>query len=187
MRALLLASMIFVSQAALADIFPGVPNVVEIPSGRPGVYKFRIKEGPDGSWQAAAYTEPNLTELYARHAQEYRPLRDKLAAIYHESGCTPDGKYEDKEMGDLFCGEVSSLGEENTVLWNFARGGWMEAYATRKTFLTFMSAGSGRFTEPVLELTTSVGVVGVNQPDENTPAVFEVTIDMTGFKDIQSN
>jgi hypothetical protein len=121
-------------------------------------------------------------ELYQRLKDEYQPLKDQIAKIYKGNGCDVDGTV---EGSDTFpCGDMSDLSKENTVMWSFGRSGWAEAASTRKTFLTWTNAGSGSLTDAVLELTTHITVSARDSPNDNGPAVFDVTIDMSKFAEI---
>jgi hypothetical protein len=166
---------------AMADVFPGIKGVKEVPSGEPGVFKFEISEEQGGL--AAMYTEVELEELYSRLLNEYGPLKTIVKKIYDENGCKLDGKYRDDDAGDLFCGELSSAYKNNTVLWSHGRGGWASAYATYKSFLTWTSAGTGHFTDAALEITTDVSVEARELGEG--PAKFDVIIDMSKFREIE--
>ncbi len=185
MKTLFLALVVLMSSMAQAAIYEDMTGVREIPTGRSGVFKFEITE-IDGSGQAAAYTRPALNDLYLRALNQSSLLRQNVEAVYKANGCKPDGTYDDKDLSQMYCGEVSALDSaSNTVLWSYGRGGWMSAAAEYKSILTFTSAGTGRFTSAVLEVLTSVAVEAKSASIEvGQPVVFIVTIDMRKVREI---
>lgn len=181
MRILSVLLISVLSSSAFAAIIESSGKVTEVRGAKPGIYKFLVEEPEQDGGQASSYTSPNLAEVFQRAKQDIPALKKLIAEIYKENGCTTDGK----AIGeDYFCGELNEVSEDNTVLWSYGRGGWASAGATRKSFLTFTTAGSGAFTEPVLEITTSVDVDSTSDPSAGA-VVFEVTIDMTQFKRIK--
>lgn len=184
----LLTAFIFLvlSIPASAELYPGYDiTVEEVPTGQPGVFKFLLK-GPD-AYQAAAFTYPNLTELYERVLQENEAFKTAVNSVYDSNECDPDGTIKDipgeDDLNHVFCGALNGVDSGNTVLWSFGRGGWAEAGASYKSFLTFTSAGTGHFTYMALELSTDVFVNAVNSmPGNQDPIVFELNVDMSHFR-----
>ncbi|MGE4133644.1 MAG: hypothetical protein AB7F86_18550 [Bdellovibrionales bacterium] len=182
MRFLLSLLTVFATSQAFAQIYSEEEIVKELPSTEYGVFRFEVTTKDEGSIQAANLTRPNLSAIYERLLQTNGALKTQVEKIYEANDCTPDGKYKDGD--DMFCGSVSTLDEGNTVLWSYGRGGWASAGAMFKSFLTFTGAGTGRYTDAVLEVTTSVSVEA-HQLEEGKPAVFDVVIDMSKFKEIE--
>lgn len=183
LKSVLIATAISMSASAVAELYPGA-QITEIPSGLDGIYKFQVSGGEDGP-QAAAYVYPNIAELYERASKDYAPLKALIEKIYADNGCDPNGRSSDPDFKDVFCGQINRADDSNTVLWSYGRGGWAGAGSQRKSFLTFTSAGSGGFTDAAIELTTDVSVNALNEPEGDQPVVFEVTVDMTSFKEIK--
>lgn len=175
-----LAATLFTVSASATDIFPGFKDIREVKTTTPGYFEFIVGEKGQVDGQAAEYTDPQLEGLYQRLLNENKEFRKIVEDIYDENGCTMDGKYKDKQLGDSFCGSLQELNKQNTVLWSFGRVGWMSAYQSRRTFLAWTSAGSGRYTDVAVQLTTVVSVEAIETPKQDA-LTYKVTVDMTNF------
>lgn len=181
-RSSLMALLTFCVVPAFASIFPdmeGIESVKEVPTGTPGLYKFIVTESESGHSQAAAYVNPKLEDLYVRTIAEYEPLQKTIKKIYADYGCVGASSPEDAD--NELCGHLNELGVSNTVLWSYGRGGWADAGAMKKSFISFTQDGSGGFTDVVLEVTTLIDVSAITW---EAPVSFEVTIDMREHRQI---
>lgn len=181
----LLAATLFSVTAGATDIFPGFTDVREVPTKTPGHFEFIVGESGKADGQAAMYTEPELEGLYERLLKDNSDFRKMVEGIYDANECKMDGHYKDPNLGDSFCGVLQGLNKTNTVLWSYGRGGWAAAYQSRRSFLTWTSAGSGAYTDVVIQLTTIVNVEAIETNNPDAPPVFKVTIDMTNFGEVK--
>lgn len=104
------------------------------------------------------------------------PLKTKLDEIKKEHSCSD---YNPRSLQ----GELSPMCDDNTVLWSLGRGGWDEAFAAYRTFVTWTDYGSGCFERVVLSVQFDVSVSEEKiYSGTSTAYVVTVNVDFDGFK-----
>lgn len=135
----------------------------ELPSENPAIIRLQVTTSEG---QAASFVDQEKVMLYAERLLADPRYQALAAARYAESGCDADGTNQndpntpdDDEWADSPCGSyLSDISDGNTVLWSFGRGGWASAGAEYRTFVTFMEAGTGRFTSVAFAVHSNISV-----------------------------